>query len=822
MNAGGQPVGMRARLLSRAVAGLALLVAGWALGACRHVPLSSLLVEGGSAATVEPGPYAGDARVAALLADWPQQVARAQERVALLTGLSLADVRGEACLCALGDEGRESELRVVLRDGRRQPRLRVNLERVAPGRAQAATLLARGIVLGVLEVASLRSGVALPPWALALAAGAAAGDLQPRLERMLAEDVLAGRAPLARVDPGDPAQAESTGMAALLLLLERGGPERVRAFLQGLADGDEAAALLQRLAREHADPWPVARGYLAERMAGVDLVPWRLLGQAERAWQEAGRAGLLAVLPPEPPAEARDELLVLGARAALAEGDLRAAHAALSALGPEAAARLRDPLAASELRVRLEAAEGGDQALAQQLAEELGRDYPRSGALERLRTQLRLPEDPARVLQALEARAEGPGLEALDVEEVRRLLDLQVKDLRHGAAARVLERLGERAAAPELAGLAAVVAREQGEPSGPSLEAARGAVAAWAAAPAEPARAVQVVDRGTAGARALAEALGAGRAGARALAVGLLGRTAGAQAVPLLAAAWEAEPSLLAGDLDVLAAHVRVAELEVWVRGHAGAALERAGGDEVLAAVRLDLDEASARRLPDLLTRLRSPSYALRREAFDLCMQEGLASQAPRLVARMLADPSPLLRRDAAFVAGAAGFEALLRAALEDPAYAVRQQAALGLGEAARAPESLARLQAALAGDESPFVRAAAASGLWRAAPALPATVQALLEALGDEHPLVVRSARSALAEMPPRSLAPRALDGLGRELARKAPRGPVLEALFAFVEAATGSTSGYYPGMPLPELQRALARQRQLWAATAARGQAR
>lgn len=807
---------MSARRPSRAVAGLALLAGALALAACRHVPLSRLLVEGGSAARVQAGAYAGDERVAALIAGWPERVARAQERVALLTGLSLADVQGEAWLVALGDEARDSELRIVLREGRRQPRLRVNLEQVAAGRALPDAVLARGLVLGVLEVAALRSGVALPPWALALAACAAAGDLQERLERLMADDVRAGREPLARVDPGNPSVAETTGMAALLLLLERGGPERVRAFLQGLHDGEDAPALLQRLAREHADPWPVARGVLEERMALVDLAPWRLLVQAERALLEAGRAGLLAVLPPDLPPEAREELLVLGARAALAEGDPAAARAALAALGRDAPARLRDPLEAATLRVRAEVAAGGDQALAQRLAEELGRDWPRSGALERLRSEVRLPEDPARVVQSLEARAGGAGLQALDVEELRRLLDLQVKDLRHGAAARVLERLGERAAAPELAGLAQVVAREQHEPSAATLEAARAAVQAWAASPGDEGRAAQVVDRGTAGARALAEALEGGRAGARAGAVGLLGRTLGPSAVPLLAASWQAQPALLAGDLDVLAAHARVAELEVWVRGHAGASLERAGGDEVLAGLRLDLDEATARRLPDLLTQLRSPAYAQRREAFDLCMHEGLATQAPRLVARMLADASPLLRRDAAFVAAAAGFEALLRAALDDPAYAVRQQAALGLGEAAQAPESLARLRAALAGDESPFVRAAAASALWSAAPAAPASVQALLEALGDEHLLVVRSARAALGEVPPRSLAPRALAALEREAAAPGPRGPMLEALFACMEAATGTTSGYYPGMPRAELQRAVARQRQLWAGSA------
>lgn len=787
------------------------------MGACRHVPLSGLLVPGGAVAAVEAGPYEGDVRVADLLAAWPERVAEAQERVALVTGLGLEDMQGEAWLVPLRDESRDSELRIVLRAGRRQPRLRVNLEWVAAGRSPVGEVLARGLVLGLLEVAALRSGVATPPWAQALAALAAGGDLQARLERMMALDVLAGREPAARVDPSDPAHAEGTGMAALLLLLERGGPDRVRAFLRGLADGDEAGSLLQRLAREHAEPWPVARGALEERMAPVDLAPWRLLAQAERALAESGRAGLMALVPADAAPEPREEMLVLGARAALAEGDLAAARSALALLGPDAAARLRDPRAALELRVQVEAAPGGDQALAQRLAEDLGRDYPRSGALDRLRSVLRLPEDPARVMQSLEARAQGAGLEGMDVADLRRLLDLQVRAGRAGAAARVLERLGERAAAPELAALAAVVEQAQREPSTEALAAARAAVAAWAALPADEARAARVVDQGTAAALALSEALEAQRAGPRAPAVALLARTQGPSAVTLLAGAWAALPARMGADLDALAAHARVAELEVWVRGHASEALERAGGEEVFAALRLDLDESSARRWPDLLTRLRSASYAERSAAFATCIEQGLALRAPRLVARLLADPSPLLRRQAADVAGAAGLEALLGAALADPAMLVRQAAARGLGACASVPASFERLRAALAHDASPFVRAAAAEALWQADPGTSPTLEALLEALCDEHALVVRVARAALAEVPPRLLAPRALVALEREARRQAPRGPALEALFAVVEAAHGMTSGYYPGMPAPELERAVARQRQHAASLAA-----
>jgi hypothetical protein len=796
---------------TRACLGLLLgvLLGSLPFAGCRHVPLGALLVRGGSEGLVEAGDYADDERVTTLIATWGERVARAQDRVVLVTGLALEEVEGEAVLRPLGDETRAYDARIVLRRGRRQPLLAVNLERLASGAESADAVLARGLTLGVLEVASLRGGGALPPWTLALAGSAAAGDLAQRLERMVRDDVLAGREVGARVDPQSPAVAESTGLAALLLLLDRGGPDLVRALLAGLADGDPAEPLLQRLSREHASPWPAARAALELRLAQQDLGPFRLLREAEATWKETGRAGLLALLPATLPAEVEEELRVLIARAAFAEGDLDAARATLALLPPDAASRLRDPLAAAELRIRAEAAPGGDQALAQVLAEQLERDHPRSGAIDRLRDEARLPERPERALAALERRAQGAGLEALELDAVRRLLDLLTRAQRFGAAQRVLDRLGERAGAPELADLSAWVAREQREPSEAAIVQAEAAVKAWLEAPEDVGRQARVADHGAAAAQALVAHLEAGDVRPRAAGVALLASCVGPEAVVRLAPAWQREPGRLEADLEALATRARVPELEVWTRTHADAALAGRDVDALFEALRLDLDAEWVLKEPDVPTELRSPDYARRRAAFERTLEAGEALRAPRLVARLLADPSPLLRRDAARLAGEAGFEALARAALDDAAAPVRRAAAFALGRSSE-PASLARLLQALAQDDSPWVRAAAAHAAEQAAPARPQVVDGLLRALADPHPFVGQAARAALDEVPPRSVAAPALAMAERELGRKEPRSSVLKALFVLLEPAYGAPLGYDPAMPTADVRRLLARVRE------------
>ncbi len=789
---------------------LALVLSLVACG-CRGAPLHELFVRGGALGTVEAGGYADDPRVAELISSWRERVARAQDRVALVTGLGLEEVEVEAVLAPLGDETRAYELRTVLRAGRRQPHVRLNLERLANGRERLEALLPRALTHALLEVSTLRAGGALPPWVGALAGMAAAGDLAERLEVVVRDDVLAGRAAGARVAPEEPAQAESTAAAGLLLLLERGGPEAVRAFLRGVTDGDEAQGLLQRTTKEPGRPWGAARALLQERLDDVDARPWRLLLELEATWAEAGRAGLLAALPTELPEQIADEARVLAAGAALAEGDVVAARATLRALPADVAARLRDPLVAERLRVRAEAAPDGELHLALKALARLELDYPRTGEVELLREELRLPDSPERALASLRRRAEGPRLASLDLATIQRLLDLLTRAQHYGAAQRLLERLEERAGAPELEALARAVAQAQREPPEEALEAARQAVATWerTSEGSEPARRRgELVDRGTAAALALVEALGRGRGGPRAAAVGLIGACVGAEAVGLLAPAWEALPALLPADLEALAASVRVTELEVWARLYAGGALARHDPEALFASLRLDLAEPWVRAHPDVPTALRSSEFAARRAALEQVLADGEASHAPALVARLLRDPSPVLRAQAVRLAGQAGFEALLRSALEDPAVGVRRTAALTLGSASD-PESLDALLAALAHDVSPLVRAAAALAAEQAAPGLPRVVAALVAALEDQHPAVREALLLALREVPPAALEPPVLAALEGEAGRAQMRGSVLAALFGLLEPSLGVSVSYYPGMPPDEVRRAVARAR-------------
>jgi len=779
--------------------------------ACQGVPLRELFVRGGAQGTLQAGGYTDDPRVRDLIATWRERVARAQDRVALVTGLHAEEVEIEAVLAPLGDETRPYDLRTVLRDGRRQPLVRVNLERLATGAERVEVLLPRALALALLEVSTLRAGAAVPPWLGALAGMAASGDLAERLERVVRDDVLAGRVVAARVAPEDPAQAEPTGAAGLLLLLERGGPEAVREFLRGVADGDEAGALLQRTTKERGGPWGAARALLQERLDDVDGRPWRLLLDLEAALAEAGRAGLLAALPAELPEQIADEARVLAASAAFAQGDVDAARAALRALPPDAAGRLRDPLAAERLRVRAEAAPAGELELALAALARVEVDYPRTGEAQLLREELRLPDSPERALASLRRRAEGPGLAALDLATIRRLLDLLTRAQRYGAAQRLLERLEERAGASDLEALAHAVAQAQRQPPAEALTAARQTVRAWtlaAGGPDQPELRRELVERGTAGALVLLEALSAGRAGPRPTVIELVGACVGAEAVALLAPAWEAAPARLPEDLEALAASVRVTELEVWSRLHAAEALAQHDAEALFAALRLDLAEPWVRAHQDVPTALRSSEFAARRAALDQVLADGEASHAPALVARLLRDPSPVLRAQAVRVAGEAGFEALLRTALEDPAVSVRRTAALTLGHAAD-PQSLDALLRALARDTSPLVRAAAALAVAQAAPALPRVVAALLAALEDEHPAVREALLLALREVPPAVLVPPVLLALEGEARRPQMRGSLLAALFGLLEPSLGVSVSYYPGMPPEEVRRAVARAR-------------
>jgi hypothetical protein len=594
----------------------------------------------------------------------------------------------------------------------------------------------------------------------------------------------------------------------VLLLLDRGGPDLVRRFFAEAADGDPAEESLRRLARESGAPWPAARMALETRLDEVDPEPWRLLARAESALAELGRAGLEAELPRTEPDAVADELAVLAARAALGEGAHDRARDLLRGLAPDAGARLRDPLAARVLALRAEAAPGGDPERAVRLLDELERDFPRRGEADRLRVELRLPEDPARARAALRRRAEAEGLARLDLASAARLIDLLVADERHGAAQRVLDGLAERADAPELTALAERVARAQREPSPAALAVAAARVSAWQV-DGTPARRADVVDGGAASGAVLTQRLGAWRGGSRAAGVRLLGDTLGGEAVARLAPAWEADPSLLPADLEALAASVRAPELEVWVRTRAAPALERHDAERLFARVRLDLASPWVQRNPEVPRDLRSLDYPVRRAALARAIDEGEAARAPELIGRVLRDVSPLLRREGVRLAVEAGFEGSVRATLSDPSPLVRASAALALARLSTEPETCRALADTLRGDSSARVRAAAAAAAPDAGPRDPALVAALVDALADEDPGVRRAAEQALRALPGGAADAALLARLEREAAEKEPRGHVLGALFSLLEPRVGQAAGYYPGMPPADVRRAVARVR-------------
>lgn len=787
---------------TRALAALALL-AGLAACRCPRLPRPPPATADGARSA--PGPYAGDARVRALIDDWPLRVGEALDRLTLVTGLSFGEVAPEVALVALRDEGRAFEIRTRIVDGVRVPLLRVNLERLAAGIEDPDEVLARALAGAALEYAARRSGSVVPPWLLEAAGAAAGGVLAERVERLVRDDVLEGREPAARVDPLAARANASTGLAVVLLLLERGGPDMVRRFFDAVAEGDPAEEALGRLLRDGPTLWAAVRRALDDRLAAIDPAPWRLLVRADEALAETGRAGLLAVLEAGRSDVVADDLAVLAARAALAEGDVDAARAALRALGPDAPRRLRRPLEAALLRLRVEAAPGGDPVLAADLLERLARDFPRTGEADRWGAEWRVGQTGEGGLAALRRRVETEGLEALDLATAVRYVGLLHLEHRDGAAGRALVALGERGTAAELAPLAQAVAEAEQRPSAAALAAARARVDAWRAAPDAGTRR-DVVETGSAAARALEETLPGEVGSVRATEVALLGEVGGAGVVGALAASWREDPRRLAPDLEALAASVRLPELEVWMRSAAPERLDPEASARLFDALRLDLDAAWVREHPDETWLLRSSDVAVRRAAFGRAVAEGQAVRAPSLVARFLADPAPGLRREAVRTAGAAGFEALVRAAADDPSPWVRREACAALARG-RDPASIAVLRARLASDPAPSVRAAAAPALAEAAPDERGTVEALAAALREEDAGVRRVVTAALAGVPRERLKEPLLAALRGECGRAEPRGEVLHSLFYLLEEVVGLDLGYYLGMPVDEIRRLVER---------------
>lgn len=737
---------------------------------------------GRTRAEVELGIYARDARVHDLAAGWAERVSQAQERLALVTGLAFPpDIAPRVILMPLGNEHEDQTLSTEVFEGRRLPVVRVNVEPIAAGRRDADRVLLQALAAAMFEGTGSRNESS-PAWVVRAATIVAGGDLDERLVRLGRREETEG--PIAvRIDPQDPTAAESTGVAAVLVLLEDGEPDVLRRFFAFAAEGDDANALLARRLRDPLGQWAGAgRALLRDRLDRLDMGPWRLLATARTALEETGRGGMESILPETLPAEIEAEVTVLRARAFADEGDYEHVRYLLGSLDAPAWARLDDPAAAAWLRVLAERASGGDLAVAERLEARWRRDYPRC--------VLRAALDPEVEV--------GPTESIWDVEEVRRRVEDLLAGHRAGAARRLLEGLGDRALAVELAGVHRAVAEAETSPSPTSIEVNRRRVAAWVVEPSTR-TAAAVLDGGGAAALPLAEAVPERAGDARRETVRLLARAGGAgRAVELLAASWRAGKEFAIGDLDALLGVAAYAELRVWAEGLASDILAPQAWDAMWERLRFGLDENWVRANGRILRNLRSSSYAVRRGAFDEVVVAGQAT--PDLVAKALADPAALLRREAVEVAGRHGFRALVRLALEDEAWMVRQ-AACGAAVRALGDDAATPLLHVYAADPAPQVRLAAATALFPLAERNERVLQALLSGLASGDPGMRNEVTARLRGLPSSRVAHALLGALAMEVRRPAPRASYVAHLFLVLRRVIGRDPGYTPDMTREQL---------------------
>ena len=757
---------------------------------------------------VEPGDYATDPRWPGFVRDWPERVERAFERFEVVTGLDFSSsTRPRIVLRPFGDEGRTHELRGEIIQGRRRTVLHVNVEPLLGGVQDADRVLLRALGEAAFQDAERRHGP-VPAWVETLAGTAAAGDLDARLDRLLRRR-MRGEEDVLRVDAKDEGTAEATGLAALALLAERGEPGAVRRALVFMADGDPADDVLGRLVREPDGVWDrPARLALRTRIAQRDLEPWRLLERARDAARETGRAGFESVVPDPVPVEIADELHVLRADLAAAEGDFATARSELAALSPEAPGRLEDPAGVLALRVRIESRAGGDAGLVRRLALQLERDHPRSEARQALREAnplLGIQEDPQRWLAATRARIERDGTLDLDLGTLERYGRMLVLDHRAGAAARFLASLGPRAEAPELTAVRALVEDAQADPSPAGRARASERVAAWRAG--SPTAAAEVRDSGNAAREALLAELGAAEPERRSAAVQLLAETVTeAQAVAAVRTGWDEDPRRIRSDLEALVGGLGYEPLE---RLLATPELSAAVASELAAAWDVLTFGVSRRWLaahPDFLRAVRDPTFAVRRAAFVDLMTGDEGEITPALVAHGLRDPAALMRTEAVRAAGLAGFPALARRALADRAPVVRQEAVAVLARL-EGSAALAVLIDRLATDPAREVRTAAAAGLLQVAPADARAIDALLATQVEEESRLRDAISTRLAEQTPAPVVAGIVRGWRRALARAAPHHGYLFRTALLYQRLTGQDLRFYPQARTEELRAMLLR---------------
>ena len=774
---------------------------------------------------VQPGPYADDPRWADFVRGWPERVERALERLATVTGLGFAaSGRPRVVLRAFGDETRRHELRAEIVEGRRRAVVHVNIEPLIARVADPDRVLLRALARAAFQDTSRRH-TPVPPWFQGMAATVAAGDAEQRVEALRRRVFEQGSGVLA-VDPEDPAAAEATALAALTLLAARLEPGGMRRAILFVADGDRAEAVLGRLVREADGDWTrPARLSLGERLAEIDVEPWRLLSRAREAVDELGPSGLDAVVPEEAPIEIADEIRVLRARASLTEGDTAAARTALRALGPDAPARLADPAAALALRIDVESRPGGDARRARLLAVQLDRDFPRSEARLALRAEhplLGLQEDPQRWLATMRERIARVGPDALDLDTLERYLRLLVADHRAGAAAEVIAGLGARRAAPELEDALALVREAQDDPLPAAVARGRARVARWTrdgAPSGDETSARDVRETGAAAGAALLELLAAPSADVRAAAVGMLVDTVGdGRTVAAVRERWVGTPARIQRDLFALAAAVSFPALEPLLEAEDLGEPEAQALAKAWERVTLGLSRRWLAANPRFLQALRDPAFATRRDAVVRIGREAPGEVTPAFVAYALQDDAALLRREAAALAGITGFRALALRALADDSWLVREEAVRSIARI-DGRDAVGMLATRLREDPSREVRAAAATGLVRAATESPRAVDALLRSQVSEEAALRDAIGTRLAELPPIPVVEGIVRGWERALGRREPSRGYLFRTALLYGRLTGTSLGYYPGASRDELRAMLTRMQDWLVAERARG---
>ena len=754
----------------------------------------------GTHAWAVSGKYRDDPRFRELARTWSDRVERAVSRLHTTTGLRLPEGQPpRVVLTPLGDERKVYDLRGEVVEGHNHLRLLINAEPLVAKTADPDRTVLNALGASVLETL-VGSQRATPAWLARFAGLAAAGDLAPRLDGLHRRFALGERNVL-RVDPADEDAAEATALAAMLLLTDEGNPRIVRQLLTFATDGDDPYRLMGRLTKQPDGAWvEPAMTLLHVRVRTMDESSWKTLQRAQRGFADGGRAAMESQLPARIPREIRDEVHVLRAEAALAEGDSQSARDLLRGLPSDAAMRLQDPAHALALLIQAESASGGDRRAARILLTHLDRDFPTSDARRTLLDadpMMGLEEDPLQWLAVTRDRVDREGPAFLDLKGCTQYARMLLADHRAGAAESFVMMVGKRAMAPELHELGIAITNAQEEPSKAARGRARERIDTWLNRPRE-SETQDVVDSGRAAALELKDLLlqhPDGEPEERDAIVHVLLRAAGPhRGLDILSTVWRSQPQMVTRDLDVAAGAVPMTALRDAALDDDFLALTGKEAAEHWRDVSLGMPGGWLEENRSFLRQIRDPAYLVRHRAFSAAARAVPPVVTRALLERVLLDPAALMRRDGAVAAGALGHGDLVARAIKDKAWVVRQ-AACGAAVDADDADAVLVLVRRLDRDPSPEVRKAAALGLLTLAPRSRDAMVALLRLQRGAATPVQDMVAHRLARMKPYPVAWAVHRALVQELGRKRMKSAYLYRLFALFQRVSGVDVGFHPG---------------------------